>query len=811
MTPVRRTPTARSTRTDLPSPASAGRRARAASSPGARLARAALSAALVIAGSVGAVAATSSAPAAAMVPSNVFGGATAPMGWNSWYFFNNDYTSQNIADAAAGLASPNANLPLNGSGGRQSMADLGYRDVGMDGGWWTAGTTGRDAGGTIVPNSGFLTGYRTKPVTLSNGTTVASVTLNSMSDLTGYIHSLGLYAGIYSDTGTTGCGGQHGSGGHEAADVTTFATWGFDWLKLDHCGGVPSGYSSTMTDYQAWGGLLANARTSAGVAHPMALETCEWGTAGPDGPWVWGGAAGRSWRTGRDITFANGYGTPANGGSSWIDFSEVVNNFQLNDHPSNEATGQYNDPDYLLIGPGFGDNPATGQQQSNGGTLYGLTPDEQQSYLGMWAVQGAPLMLATDVANLTPAIAGLVGNPNVIAVDQDSANRQAQKVLDNGTVQVWSKQLAVSGTRAVLLLNRSSAASSYTFTSQGLDLLGSPSVQNLYTGQNLGTLSPSGSLSFTLAAHQSVMLKLTGAAEAQPETAIVPTSSGLSRMSWNGSAWSAWQSLPLGVAGSTGPGSVQGAPAVVSTPSGTDVFVRGADNALWEDTYTNGAWGSWVGLGGVLSASPTAAALGQDRIDVFVRGTDGALYQKTYQQLAGAGGSTPDVGWSANWAFLGGPNTSTGGGTFTGTPAAVASLNRVDVFVRGADNALWQRSYVSGTWSDWAGRGGTLTSSPTAASAGPGQLDVFAAQSAGTLGELGWTASGGWAPSWTSLGGTTVLGAPAAAEVGTRVNVYARGTDDNLWQWYRSGTSGTWQKLDSTLTLTDSPAVAGHR
>ncbi|MDH6133686.1 alpha-galactosidase [Kitasatospora sp. MAA4] len=778
----------------------------------ARTARAALSLA-VVAVSLTALSTVSTPPAAAMVPPGAFGTTTAPMGWNSWYFFNNNYNSQNIADEAASLATPNASLPLNGSGGHQSMADLGYKNVGMDGGWWTNGSAGRDANGNIVPNSTFLSGYRTKSLTLSNGTTVPSVTLNSMSDLTGYIHSLGLNAGIYTDTGTTGCGGQNGSGGHEAADVTTFATWGFDWAKVDHCGGVPSAYGSTMADYEAWGSLMAGARTTGGLSHPMALEICEWGQGGPDNPSVWGGAAGRTWRTGRDISFANGYGTPSNGGSSWINFDNVQNNFQLNDHPSNEAAGQYNDPDYLLIGPGFGDNPTTGQQQSNGGTLYGLTPDEQQSYFGMWAIQGAPLVLSTDVANLTPAIAGIIGNPAVIGVDQDSADHQGQKVLTNGAVQVWSKQLAASGSRAVLLLNTGTSATTYSFTTQGLDLLGTPSVQNLYSGAGLGTLSQTGSLSFTLAAHQSVMLKLTGGTEQKPETVFAAGASGLNQKSWDGSSWSAWQSLSLGVAGSTGPGSMQGDPAVVSSPSGTDVFVRGGDNALWEDSYTSGALGAWVNLGGTLSAGPAAASLGQDRIDVFVRGTDGGLWQKTYQQVPGSGSAgSPNVAWTANWTNLGGPNTATGPGTFTGTPAAVASLNRVDVFVRGNDNALWQRSYVSGAWTDWTSRGGTLTSSPAAAGAAPGQIDVFAAQTGGTVGELNWTAGDGWTSSWYSLGSQVITGAPTAAEVAGRANVYARGTDNSLWQWYRvgAGPSGNWQMLDSTQALTSSPAASVH-
>ncbi|MFE9425761.1 hypothetical protein ACFYNO_22655 [Kitasatospora sp. NPDC006697] len=783
-----------------------------------------MSATVILTGSVATATVTSSAPAQAVVPPGVYGSTAAPMGWNSWYFYNNGYTAQNIADAAAGLAAQNGNLPVNGSGNHESMADLGYKDVGMDGGWWTNGTAGRDANGNPVPNAGFLTGYRTKAVTLSNGTVVPSVTLNSMSDLTGYIHSLGLYAGIYSDTGAGaggGCGGQNGSGNHEAGDVTTFATWGFDWLKLDHCGGVPTSpnYTNTMEGYKYWGSLLANARTSAGTAHPMALEICEWGEGSPDGPWAWGGAAARTARTGRDISGAAGYGTTTNGGATWINWSQVWNNFQLNDHPSNQAAGQYNDPDYLLIGPGFGDNPSTGAQQTHGTdpTLWGLTPDEKQSYFGMWAIQGAPLVLGTDVTSLDPTTLGVIGNQAVIGVDQDSAAHQGQKVLDNGTVQTWSKQLSGSGNRAVLLLNTSGGSSTYTFTTQGLDLTGTSTVSNLYTGANLGTLASGGSLSFTLAPHQSVMLKLTGGADAKPETVLATSASGLGQKTWNGSSWSGWQNLNLGTTG-TGPVSIQGNPAVVNSPSGTDVFVRGADNALWVDSYLNGTWGSWTSLGGTLSDSPTAASIGQDRIDVFVRGTDGAVFQKTYQQAPGTPNANqsccpaywPSVSWTSSWTDLLGPATTSSPNTIVGAPTAVASLNRVDLFARGADNALWQKSYVSGVWSNWTSLGGTLNSAPVAASGGPGQIDVFATKSDNTVSTLGWTAAGGWASSWSSVGTQTVTGTPSAAEVGSRANVYARGTDNTLWQAYRSGSSWVWQQLDSTRSLTGSPAAAGR-
>src|SRR6202043_1500197 len=53
-----------------------------------------------------------------------------------------------------------------------------------------------------------------------------------------------------------------------------------------------------------------------------------------------------------------------------------------------------------------------------------------------------------------------------------------------------------------------------------------------------------------------------------------------------------------------------------------DVFVRGSDNALWQDTFNGTAWGPWTSLGGIVTADPGAVSWGANRIDAFVRGTN---------------------------------------------------------------------------------------------------------------------------------------------------------------------------------------------
>ena len=61
----------------------------------------------------------------------------------------------------------------------------------------------------------------------------------------------------------------------------------------------------------------------------------------------------------------------------------------------------------------------------------------------------------------------------------------------------------------------------------------------------------------------------------------------------------------------------------------------------------------------------------------------------------------------------------------SGPDVASGASGRLDVFVRGEDNALWHR-WFDEQWREWESLGGKLTSDPAAVSWGPGRIDVFA-------------------------------------------------------------------------------------
>lgn len=185
--------------------------------------------------------------------------------------------------------------------------------------------------------------------------------------------------------------------------------------------------------------------------------------------------------------------------------------------------------------------------------------------------------------------------------------------------------------------------------------------------------------------------------------------------------------------------------------------------ALYGARTTSG-WSHWEGLGGVLTSDPDVSSWGTNRLDVFVRGTDNAMWHKWWDGSAWRG-----------WERL--------GGVLTSGPGAVSwGPNRIDVFARGTDNALWHRWWDGSAWRGWESLGGVITSDPTVSSWASGRLDIFARGTDNAMWHR-WF-DGGWR-GWESLGGTLTSGPGAASWGRGRIDCFVRGTDNQLWhKWF---------------------------
>jgi hypothetical protein len=232
-----------------------------------------------------------------------------------------------------------------------------------------------------------------------------------------------------------------------------------------------------------------------------------------------------------------------------------------------------------------------------------------------------------------------------------------------------------------------------------------------------------------------------------------------------------------------------GGPEVSSWGRGRlDVFMKGADGALWHKYYdASVGWQGWSSLGAptgvTLASDPVAISWGYARIDIFARGSDNALWHKYYDVKLG--------GWSGWYNH---------GGSLSSGPAATSwGPGRLDVFYRGSDNTLRHIYYASfiGAWSGENNHGGVLASDPSAVSWGVGRIDVVARGNDGSLQHNDYdSAGGGWLSAWEGIGGVTLSSGPVVTTWGPgRLDVFAKGLDTTLQHNYFY--AGSWQGWNS--------------
>ncbi len=370
-----------------------------------------------------------------------------PMGWSSWNSFSNTIDSEIALRQAKAMVST-------------GMHKAGYQYINIDEGWWLGE---RDKDGNIVVDP------KAWPA-LAPGERAGD-----MANIVRAIHALGLKAGIYTDAGTDGCGtvgpdlgpGYPGEGseGHYEQDFLQFAKWGFDYVKVDWCGGDKEKLDPAI-QYAEIARAIARAESITG--HHLYFSICNWGV---NSPWTWapgvGGVTADIWRTSGDIV-APIVANSKNSGRM-ASFPKVLSNFDQGVHPEAQHTGFYNDPDMMVLG------------------MQGLNDAQNRVHMSLWAISGAPLLVGADLTKLSDATLATLTNPAVIAVDQDALGLQAVKVAEPAKgLEVWSKPLSKPGERAVLLLNRTAAAASIAVNASDLGLVSSSSiaVKDLWTGKD---------------------------------------------------------------------------------------------------------------------------------------------------------------------------------------------------------------------------------------------------------------------------------------------------------------------------------------
>lgn len=382
---------------------------------------------------------------------------TPPMGWSSWYMAHT-----NVSDA---LIRAQANALIS-----TGLADHGYSYVNIDDGWNIAPNSkdaavngqARDEKGNLRPNTNFP----------------------DMKGLTGYLHSKGLKGGIYISPGPRTCAGYEGSYTHEQQDARLFAAWGFDFLKYDLCSYEDilqgkHGREDLVKPYQLMGSILAS------LDRDMVFNLCEYGLGDV---WQWGREVGGNfWRTSDDV----GSGID---GSLWKSMDAY--GFGEAGKEQSAGPGGWNDPDNILLGEILWQDKLVPAP---------LTHDEQYTWMTLWAMLDAPLILGSDLTKLDAFTLTLLTNDEVIAINQDALGKQAIRLARTGGIEIWEKDLD-DGSKAVALFNRGDTEATALLQRAALNVAGRWRIRDLWEHKNLGEFQPT--FHASLPAHGMKLLRI---------------------------------------------------------------------------------------------------------------------------------------------------------------------------------------------------------------------------------------------------------------------------------------------------------------
>ena len=356
---------------------------------------------------------------------------TPLMGWSSWNTFALDISEDIIVGVARTMAT-------------NGLKAAGYVYVNIDDGFFD----GHGADGRL----------RMHPVRFPNG----------MKGTVDGIHALGMKAGTYSDAGANTCGSEGGdkSGlgaglyGHDAEDCKlNFNELGFDFIKVDYCGG-----RKLKLDERTRYTEIANAIKATG-RKDVRFNICRWAFPG-----TWATDIAGSWRTTRDIR------------ASWKSVRNIISeNLYLSAYAS---LGHFNDLDMLEVGQIKGAvKSAFGKSGDTGMTL-----DEETTHFGMWCILSSPLVLGNDVRIIPPGTLKLVTNPYLVRMNQDPLGLQAYVAAREGEAYVLVKDAETRfGTaRYVALYNAGDAEHEFMVSARSLDLGGKIAAFDLVERADVG-------------------------------------------------------------------------------------------------------------------------------------------------------------------------------------------------------------------------------------------------------------------------------------------------------------------------------------
>lgn len=347
------------------------------------------------------------------------------MGWSSWNAFRvhiNDSIIRTQVDAME----------------RLGLRQKGYTFINIDDGYFG----GRNANGNLIIH----------PTKFPSG----------LKPLVDYIHAHGMKAGIYSDAGRNTCGNywdddEKGQGvglyGHDAQDADFFfRRMGFDFIKLDFCGGDPKQNTERLS-LNPEERYRAIHRAIQATGRDVKLNVCRW-----DYPGTWVKEVATSWRISHDIS------------PHWWSVRDIIQqNLYLSAYCSN---GHFNDMDMLEVGRG-------------------MTADEDVTHFATWCIMSSPLLIGCDLNKVSESALALLKNEELLALNQDTLYLQAYVAQRQGHCYTLVKDLhkRYDKERAVAVVNLEDEKKWVSVPMSTIELGGKVKVRDVVQREDLGTVT----------------------------------------------------------------------------------------------------------------------------------------------------------------------------------------------------------------------------------------------------------------------------------------------------------------------------------
>jgi alpha-galactosidase len=172
---------------------------------------------------------------------------------------------------------------------------------------------------------------------------------------------------------------------------------------------------------------------------------------------------------------------------------EIAHNWESYEKPSG-----WPDADMLPLGH-IGIRAERGDDR-----MTGFTHDEQYTLMNLWSIFRSPLMFGGDLPSNDPFTLALITNPEVLAVNQNSA--AGRESYRNGDTVAWTADVPGKTAKYVAVFNISDEKKTVKLEWSDVGMSGkTAAVRDLWAQKNLGSQN---SLSVELNPHASVLYKV---------------------------------------------------------------------------------------------------------------------------------------------------------------------------------------------------------------------------------------------------------------------------------------------------------------